>query len=202
MSQQNNDLFVANGDLSDVVLNWYGQAIEKLEPYAKAYHSAARDLVEKSTDNQLRDIGACPVVFLYRLAAELYLKAILISGSSILQLQGATYKTVEEILNRGHNLSGLLDDFRGLYRVLDWKWDERNKKVAKRLREFERVDPGSFCFRYPVTKSGDSALEQDFRFNLQNFCLRMDEVLGCLDEIDCGLAGTLDQVQEAALNGY
>ena len=91
---QSNKLFIASGGLSDVVLNWYGQAIEKLEPYAKAYHSAARLLIEKSSSDQLRDIGACPVVFLYRLALELYLKAILILGSSILQLEGAPFKTV------------------------------------------------------------------------------------------------------------
>ena len=77
------ELFIETGGLSDVVLNWYGEAVEKLEPYAKAYHSAAQLLIEKSTGDQLRDINACPVVFLYRLSLELYLKAILILGSSI-----------------------------------------------------------------------------------------------------------------------
>lgn len=102
MKRQNksNKLFIATGGLSDVVLNWYGQAIEKLEPYAKAYHSSARLLIEKSSDDELRDINACPVVFLYRLSLELYLKAILILGSEILRLEGAPFRTVEEILGK------------------------------------------------------------------------------------------------------
>jgi hypothetical protein len=41
--------------------------------------------------------------------------------------------------------------------------------------------------------SGDSALEKDFRFDLQNFCARMDEVLAFLEQIDDGLLGTLDE---------
>lgn len=199
---QDNKLFIATGGLSDVVLNWYGQAIEKLEPYAKAYHSAARLLIEKSSDDALRDIGACPVVFLYRLSLELYLKAILILGSSTLQLDGAPFKTVEEILNKRHNLPELLKEFKELCRQLGWKWDAQYEALGEIIREFDKKDPGSFCFRYPTTMSGDSALEPDVRFDLQNFCARMDEVLEHLDQIDCGLAGILDQAQEAALDRY
>ena len=201
MKFEGKSLFVPNDDLSDVVLNWYGDAIEKLEPYAKAYHSAARLLMQTSSEEELRDIGACPVVFLYRMALELYLKAILISGSNILRLDGAS-KTAEQILKLGHNLQGLLDEFRALCDELDWEWDAQHKMVAQMVMEFDKFDPGSFCFRYPVTKSGDSALEQGFRFNLKTFCVRMDEVLECLDRIDCGLAGLLDEAQEAALNQY
>ena len=91
VSRNGRKLFVETGGLSDVVLNWYGEAVEKLEPYAKAYHSAAQLLIETSTGDQLRDINACPVVFLYRLSLELYLKAILILGSSILGLDGTRF---------------------------------------------------------------------------------------------------------------
>ena len=98
MKRQNkrNKLFIDSGGRSDVVLNWYGQAIEKLESYAKAYHSSARLLIEKSSDDELRDISACPVVFLYRLSLELYMKAILILGSKILRLEGVPFRTTKE----------------------------------------------------------------------------------------------------------
>ena len=82
----NENLFVASGDLSDVVLNWYGHSIDKLDIYAQeSYRSAAQALVERLTNDQLRDIGACPVVFLYRVSLELFLKAVLISGAKLLQ---------------------------------------------------------------------------------------------------------------------
>ena len=83
--EQRSKLFIATGDRSDVVLNWYGQSIDKLDLYSEAYRSAAQSLIEKSSEDQLRDIGACPVVFLYRLSLELSLKAVLISESKILQ---------------------------------------------------------------------------------------------------------------------
>jgi hypothetical protein len=179
------------------VLNWYGDAIEKLEPYAKAYHSAALLLLQSSTEAQLRDVGACPVVFLYRMALELYFKSILISGSKILRLDGSPSKTAEQVLKLGHDLEWLLDEFRDLCKELDWEWDAQYESVAELVTEFHKNDPGSFCFRYPITKKGDSALERDFRFSLRTFCLRMDEMLECLDQIDCNLAGILDEAQQA-----
>ena len=145
-----NKLFIETGGLSDVVLNWYGEAVEKLEPYAKAYHSAAQLLIEKSTGDQLRDIGACPVVFLYRLSLELYLKAILILGSSILRFDGFPFRTVEEILNQRHNLPGLWKEFETLCGLLDWEWETEYEACGDMLMELHEKDPGSFCFRYPI----------------------------------------------------
>ena len=196
VSRNRRKLFVETGGLSDVVLNWYGEAVEKLEPYAKAYHSAAQLLIEKSTGDQLRDINACPIVFLYRLSLELYLKAILILGSSILRQDGTRFRIVEEILNQRHNLPGLWKEFKTLCRLLDWEWETEYDACGEIIMELHEKDPGSFCFRYPITMSGDPALEHDFRFDLENFCARMDEVLEVLDRVDCGLAGILDESQE------
>jgi hypothetical protein len=199
---QSKKLFISTGDLSDVVLNWYGQSIEKLDLYSEAYHSTARLLIEKSSDDQLRDIGACPAVFLYRLSLELSLKAVLISGSKILQLRGEPFNAIKEILNRGHILSELLADFKALCKQLDGKWGPQRAAIGEIIAEFHEKDPLSFCFRYPVKKSGEPALGENFRFDLSNFCARMDEVLEFLDQFDCGLAGRLDEMQEAALDRY
>jgi len=192
---KSNDLFLDTGYLSDVVLNWYGQSVEKLDLYAEAYHSAAKVLVENASEDQLRDIGACPVVFLYRLSLELWLKAILISGSKILELQGEESETTEVILKKGHDLTKLLQAFKLLCIKLSWKWDAEHKALAAMIGQFHQVDRGSFCFRYPVDLSGEPALEQGFRFDLRTFCIRMDEILMFLDQADCGLAGKLDECQ-------
>ncbi len=192
---------MARGDISDVVLNWYGQSIEKLELYAEAYHAAAKVLTEKSSDNQLRDIGSGPVVFLYRLSLELWLKAVLISGSRIVEQQGGDFETTELILNKGHNLTELLKAFKVLCQQLDWEWNAEHEELAAIVRQFNKIDLFSFCFRYPVNKRGEPGLEPNFSFDLRNFCARMDEILVFLDQTDCGLAGTLDLMQEAGHNG-
>lgn len=189
------DLFLETGYLSDVVLNWYGQSVEKLDLYAEAYHSAAKVLTEKSSDDQLRDIGSCPVVFLYRLSLELWLKAVLISGSRIMELQGGDFETTEVILNKGHNLTELLQAFKVLCKQLDWEWNAEHEELAAIVRQFNKVDPFSFCFRYPVNKRGEPGLEPNFSFDLRNFSARMDKILAFLDQTDCGLAGELDECQ-------
>jgi hypothetical protein len=190
-----NDLFVETGYLSDVVLNWHGHSIEKLGQYAEAYHSAAKVMFEKASEEQLRDIGACPVVFLYRLSLELWLKAILISGSRILELQGKDSETTEIILRKGHDLPKLLQAFKLLCTRLDWKWNSDHRALAAMVVHFHQVDRGSFSFRYPVHLDGEAALGEDFRFDLRTFCSRMDEILRFLDQTDCGLAGILDECQ-------
>jgi hypothetical protein len=185
-------LFVTSGDLSDVVLNWYGQPIEKLASYAEAYHSTARRLFEKSSPDELRDINACPVVLLYRHSLELYLKEILINGQRILQHDSKPFLVAKDILN--HDLCKLWRELIRLHEQLGWSWEADLAAHGSVIEEFHSTDMGGFSFRYPVEKkSGDATTRQDFRFNLRHFCCRMDQVLNKLDEMSCNVAGVLDQ---------
>ncbi len=59
---------------------------------------------------------------------------------------------------------------------------------------FMKKTQGRFAFGIQSKMSGDPALEQDFRFDLRNFCARMDEVLAVLDRVDCGLTRILDEM--------
>jgi hypothetical protein len=188
-----NNLFVDTGYRSDVVLNWYGHSIEKLDLYAEAYHSAAKVIVEKASGDQLRDIGATPIVFLYRHSLELWLKAILISG---FRLHGDEFETIEAILKKGHNLTKLLQAFKLLCKRLNWKWNSQYRELEAIVSELQQIDQCSASFRYPVELSGQPAIKQNFSFDLQNFCARMDEILLFLDQTDCALAGMLDAMQE------
>ena len=77
----------------------------------------------------------------------------------------------------------------------------RTQGIGCGSRRLNQIDQDSSCFRYPVHLSGESAIEANFRFDLHHFCARMDEILMFLDQTDCGLAGTLDLMQEAALDG-
>lgn len=199
--KQRNKLFAATGDRSDVVLNWYGESIDKLDLYSEAYRSVAQSLIEKSSEDQLRDIGACPIVFLYRLSLELSLKAVLISGSKILEHNGEPFNGPEIILGKSHNLSELLKELKTLYRQLGWKWDATLEGFGKLILEFQDKDPKASYFRYPVKIKGEPALERNFSFDLRNFSERMEEMLEFFDGLDCGLAGLLDEMEEAILAG-
>jgi len=72
-----------------VVLNWHGEPIKEFRYYADAYHRAAMALVNQfGTTGAVRDIESTPILFLYRHAFELYLKAFTLTGSKILELAG------------------------------------------------------------------------------------------------------------------
>ena len=104
-------LFVETGDDSDIVLNWFGRPMEKFDSYAEAYRLAARRLLEMSSNKELRDNYASPVVFLYRHSLELSLKEILINGQKILQLETKPFQPEQEILNMKHDLLLLWNKF-------------------------------------------------------------------------------------------
>lgn len=194
--KKNKSLFVASGGLSDIVLHWFGNSMEKMDSYAEAYRLAARRLFEKSSNAELRDEFACPVVFLYRHSLELSLKEILINGHKILQLEAKPFQTEKEILERGHNLSSLWKALKELHEQIDWTDATELDAHGETIKEFDKLDSKSFSFRYPVTLNGSPALRQDFRFDLHHFCDRMDEVLEALDSISCGVAGVLDQMSQ------
>jgi hypothetical protein len=96
-----------------------------------------------------------------------------------------------------HNLPGLWKEFETLCGLLDWEWETEYEACGDIIMELHEKDPALFCFRYPITMSGEPALEQEFRFDLQNFYARMDDVLGLLDRVDCGpltLFGTVRNI--------
>ena len=189
-------LFVETGTLSDVVLNWYGASIDQFHPYAEAYHSSARRLFEKSTPEELRDVEACPIVFLYRHSLELYLKEILINGQKRLEYQGKPFKTVKEILEMQHNLSELWSDFENFYRQTGWSWEEGPGVYSKIVSELHDCDIRSFSFRYPVKKTLDPSVIENFSFDLRHFCSCMDEVLSALHERSGAFAAVFDLIRE------
>ena len=191
-------LFVETGGLSDVVLNWFGNPIEWFDFYAKAYHSSARALFDRLSQDELRDVGACPIIFLNRHSLELRLKEILIRGHWILRLDAKPFRTAEEILTRHgkHRLSALWDDLKDFYKQIGWEWEDQLDAYGAIVKEFDELDPKSFGFRYPVEKSGCSALCENFRFDLKHFCDKMNEVIARLDAISCAMAGAADHMSQ------
>lgn len=195
-------LFMKNKGHRNTVLNWHGAPENEFQLYGEAFWHAAKKLLE----NEQLDIApiasfdASVIVYLYRHALELHLKEILIGRGSELVDPSPTAETV---MNASHSLTKLLPDVRRI--LVECGWDKDFGPNAATfddfvmiVEEFERADPGSFSFRYPVTKKLKPSLEDHFTFSVRQFAAVMDEMLTALSGACCGLPELADYQAEAA----
>jgi hypothetical protein len=109
----------------DVCLNATGfQHIQLLQDYARAYHKAARRVLEglrqtlqsEEWCKNHRDTDVHPIVFLYRHALELCLKTIIVWGGPLRLLRGAPPKPREQF---DHNLAKMLPSVKEIFGLID-----------------------------------------------------------------------------------
>jgi len=176
--------------------------------YAQAFHLAGRRLAEQyGTTGAVRDFEACPVVFLYRHAFELYLKDFIIGGARLLSLRRKNITPPPNIL-KTHNLGELAKGFERVIEGVEWDWDWGSDGLRTReeffglVGEFCSVDKGSFAFRYPMGTDGTPVLPQHFAFSLRQFTVRMDALLELLDGGAFGLDAMYQQEEEMLSDMY
>lgn len=170
--------------------------------FAHAYHSAAQELVTQMKSRiGCLDYEAYPILFLYRHAFELYLKAIVLKGAALAKLlsdENIDYSMIAA----NHNLTYWMPAIQVIWKVEGWEWDFGISQVKtfedfKRIvMELERVDPSSFAFRYPVDKKLRAALPHHFCFSLFAFAEQLDPVLETLDGAVTGLEAHWDHAAE------
>lgn len=180
-------LFTQNPGPHNTVLNWNNVQEGEFSFYARAFHTAAKTLVENlALDQTARsDWDACPIVFLYRHALELHLKSIVLGdGSNILP----TKPDPRSIL-KTHSLTRLAQIASQIVTAFEWE-SEFNCDGISNLSEFiavigelMKVDPGSHAFRYPVNTEGQGSVPSHLTFSVINFASRMDALLDLLDSI-------------------
>jgi hypothetical protein len=171
----------------NVVLNFTGFPKGELGVYAHAYHEAANRLVgELASRIGYSDVDACPVVFLYRHAIELYLKSIVYWGNGLLRLRNQHPPLRQDVLFRTHNLGKLVAGAKPvlkLFRCLG-KWPDSEfmsfRDFARFIMELDDLDPGSYSFRYPIDRKGGSALPNCLCFNVVAFGGKLDSLLNML----------------------
>lgn len=188
-----------------VVLNWIGDPIRELEIIAESYQSVARERVEllKSTRGTLRagdEFEAYPIVFLYRQAFELSLKAIVFAGAVLLREMGEEPMRMKELMR--HDLMPLFQEVSRIFTTMTAgdAWDFGEPELLTRadfeeiVREFDEIDRGSYTFRYSVKKNGTSpSLDKGFEFDLFAFAAIMDRIVPAL----AGAPGWIrDEMQE------
>lgn len=178
--------FESNRPHGNVVFNFRGRAINDLSAFAAGYHEAGKTLVSNMESAAgYRDYEGYPILFLYRHALELYLKAIVYRGAQLLGLISDEKPNTEKLLT-SHKLTRLLPTIEAIFRAVEWEWDfevfglRSFDDFADLIKEIEKIDPQSYCFRYPVNTTGEAALPQHFVVNVVTFGKKMDSVLELL----------------------
>jgi hypothetical protein len=192
---------------NNTVLNWHREPEQEFHLYGEAFWNAAKTLLQNDALDKLpiASFDASVIVYLYRHALELFLKEILIGrGGSLVSWAPSP----ETVVNAGHSLTKLLPDVRRIF--VECGWDKTfGSKAAITfddftaiVEEFEKADPSSFSFRYPVKKDLTGSLGGHFTFSVRQFASTMDEVLSTLSGACDVLPEIADGRAEAAYEAW
>src|SRR5438445_8093345 len=130
--------------------SWHNGADAETHLYARSLQKAAKTLIEKfeQEHNARTDWDVCPVVFLYREALELHLKALVGEGSRFLKS-----RTDPISLSRTRSLRWLAQIVCQIIRVVKWESDFKCDGVANLadfsavVHEVEALDPVTQAIR-------------------------------------------------------
>jgi hypothetical protein len=167
----------------NVVFNFRGDPINGLVPFAMGYHEAARTLSKPFKGNGYAEYNGYPVLFLYRHALELYLKAVVYHGAQLMTLINEKDFDHPDIF-RNHRLPRLVPVVREIFKAMNWSF--ANTKIGsfdafeELIGQLDSIDAESFTFRYPTNTKGEAATERHLTVNVWIFAQIMDEVLGYL----------------------
>jgi hypothetical protein len=180
-----------------VMLNFFGAPDREFGVYARAYHDAARKLADK----RLRSLDVLPIVYLYRQALELYMKAIILEGNRVVHLKGFGRPDDEvwKLLDARHQLTKLLPPVIEVFKHLGWEWWWNDPAIdsfgslEQTLRSIEEIDRHSFAFRYPTNKKGLGSVRECFEFSPSAFVSAIDPVAEAFDTVVIALDSEYDQ---------
>lgn len=169
----------SQGAYGNALLNWTLHAPSDIVKYASSYRNAAQNLIacRESMEFVTIDHHACPIIFLFRHAVELYLKAIVYHLAK-LSIDDVELKIVLPRLWKEHSLVNLLKMAKpvmtAIRPALPPALRELDEDALLFLTNLDIVDPGSYTFRYPVTSSGNPSLPDVFFVNIFLFADQAD----------------------------
>jgi hypothetical protein len=192
------------GHGGNVVLNFTGQPKSELALIGDAYYTGARRLLDAFEANAgYSDLDAYPIVFLCRHALELLIKAVLTTGSDFASLlDDPSLKAKGPYAD--HSLSKHIPQLKLVFEAVGWKDAFEQAGLAKGefeqiIEEFEKFDPRSFTFRYPINKDGSASLaEKHFVFSPKQFVETLDPILKSLSGACSGLEEYLAEARAQA----
>lgn len=172
------------------LLNWGGNSADEILTYAWNYRAAAMNLVAFREQQKIYslDHGALPILFLYRHSFELYLKAIIYKAAAISINKEEISKAIPKLW-REHSLVRLVEICGPVLKPSNphplTRDGELEKDVMGLAKEIDKIDPGSFAFRYPVTSKGQASLPSHFFTNIFRLSDAMEKVFDDLAQF-CG----------------
>jgi hypothetical protein len=153
---------------------------ERLVLMADGYRKAADLLVARASEKHyLRATLIYPILFLYRHFIELELKYVLTTYG-----RAAGQKSDWE----NHDLDILWPKVRAVIDCFSLETEKETASIVEAcIAEMAKIDPGSFTFRYPVTKKGQP-MSLDFdSVDLANLQLTMEKISNFFDGVDGAL---------------
>lgn len=170
--------------------------------YARSFHTAAKKLAGALDldSGPFTDPNLSPVVFMYRHALELHLKAVVLGeGGNFL----ATTPDAISV-HKTHFVSWLAQFVCQIITAVKWEQEfkcdgiENLADFKAVIEELGAVDPGSYVFRLPVSAEGDDSAPGSVKPTIGDFARRMDALLELLDSTADALAAEWDMRSEAA----
>ncbi len=176
---------------------WRNVPPQDLFLYARSFHTAAKTLAEtpESDSGSSTGLAAWPVIFMYRHALELHLKAIVLGeGGHFL----AT-KPDPLTIHKTHSVSWLAQFVAQIVTALQWEPEfkcagvENLDDFKATVEEVNSVDPGSYVFRLPFSAQGQDAAPRSVKLTIREFARRMDALLELLDATADALSAEWDR---------
>jgi hypothetical protein len=183
--------FIPNHHHGNVVFNFTARPIDDLTAFALGYRKSGRSLATNiAASHGYADYDGYPILFLYRHALELYLKAVVYRGARLIGL--VSQKTIDtNRLFERHDLSRLLPAIRAIFSQMGWDFEgsglDSFDDFSDLIQSIDSIDPDSSAFRYPVNRTGAASLPQHFVVNVVEFSFSMERLLNFLEGAAIGI---------------
>src|ERR1039457_7185905 len=192
---------ISNSGPHNPVVNRRNVPAKDLFLYARSFHKAAKTLAAFQLDaSPLADFDVSPVVFMYRHALELHLKALVLGdGGNFLATKPDTLS-----VHKTHSVSWLAQFVVQIITAVKWGKEFKCEGIENLadfkavIEELNAVDPGSYVFRLPVSAEGQDAVPGGGKLTIREFARRMDALLELLDSTADALAAEWDLRSEGS----
>lgn len=186
---------ISNSGSHNPVLNRRNVPERDLFLYARSFHTAAKVLAAFQLDaSPIADSDVSPVVFIYRHAVELHLKALVLGeGGNFLATKPDTLS-----VHKTHSLSWLAQFVCQIITALKWEQEFRCEGIENLaafkavIEELNAVDPGSYVFRLPVSAEVLDSVPGGGKLTIRDFARRANALLELLDSTADALAAEWD----------
>jgi hypothetical protein len=175
------------GTRGNAVLNWAAEPTADVIAYARSYRGAANRLLHAEAEREFGEVDhdACPILFLFQHSLELYLKAM-ICRAALISVSESELAEVLPRLWREHSLVRLLAMSEPILDALGRSIPALRfvrEDYIEVVEELDRIDPGSYVFRYPVTAKGTASLPSTMLVNVFVFSEKVDDTLTYFSDI-------------------